>query len=448
MKRFLLLLALLPVLLSASGVRVLQVEYMVQSGPDLHKWQPDYSQFPGVKFILGTPSVATAFPGSSYHATRVLSILLDGPAKGHLESVTNSEAVTYTGASRGGPTALNGSTLRPSEKATWDMENHSWGGYDQLAMDPVTLDTVTFVDGARVITPTVYPGILAKFVERLERDNVVAVVACNNPSDPAKLKLLNGAQSPNMIRVASSSTGWLDIPGRGPDACDVIADNSYAAPVVGQTVIALIAWAKDNGVAYKAADVKKAIVSTVKRDSSGKPMLNHTGAMAAFQAIYKPTTPATPTPTPLPVKATVSQLGDVSAVVGQTVTFSVSATGGTQPYSFGWAKNNVEIPGATSSSLKLASVTLGDVGDYNALVLNPAGLAISNTAHLSVTAPAPTATPTPLPTPTPIPTPSPAQLRASAAVSVGGTYDAAAHSFTVPETKVRALSDALTAQGL
>lgn len=72
-----------------------------------------------------------------------------------------------------------------------------------------------------------------------------------------------------------------------------------------------------------------------------------------------------------------------SAVAGARVSFSVSATG-TAPLAFQWRKSGVSIPGATSSSLTLASAQPADAGSYTVAVSNAAGSATSAAATLSV----------------------------------------------------------------
>jgi len=74
-----------------------------------------------------------------------------------------------------------------------------------------------------------------------------------------------------------------------------------------------------------------------------------------------------------------------TAAVGQSVTFTVAASG-TTPLSFQWQRNNANITGATQSSFTIASVGAGDDGDtFRAIVSNAFGSATSNNATLTVT---------------------------------------------------------------
>lgn len=71
--------------------------------------------------------------------------------------------------------------------------------------------------------------------------------------------------------------------------------------------------------------------------------------------------------------------------VGEAATFSVSASG-SQPLSYQWQRNGVNIPGATGASYTLASATLSDNGaQFRCKVSNAFGNVTSNAATLIVT---------------------------------------------------------------
>jgi lysyl endopeptidase len=79
--------------------------------------------------------------------------------------------------------------------------------------------------------------------------------------------------------------------------------------------------------------------------------------------------------------------------VGQSVTFSVTATG-TAPLSYQWRKGGGNISGATSSSYTIGAVGTGDAGSFDCVVTNGCGSATSSAATLTVnTAPSITAQP-------------------------------------------------------
>jgi hypothetical protein len=79
------------------------------------------------------------------------------------------------------------------------------------------------------------------------------------------------------------------------------------------------------------------------------------------------------------------------AVVGQSATFSVTASG-TAPFSYRWSFNGTQLSGATSSALTLANVQTTSAGSYTVVVTNAAGSATSAVATLTVYVPAGIAT--------------------------------------------------------
>ncbi len=73
-----------------------------------------------------------------------------------------------------------------------------------------------------------------------------------------------------------------------------------------------------------------------------------------------------------------------SKSTGQSVTFSVSATG-SNPLTYQWRKNGTNISGATGNSYTIASVQASDAANYSVTVSNSRGTATSNNATLTVT---------------------------------------------------------------
>lgn len=74
--------------------------------------------------------------------------------------------------------------------------------------------------------------------------------------------------------------------------------------------------------------------------------------------------------------------------VGDGVTFSVVATGGTTPYTYQWKKNTVDIGGATSNNYNISSTISGDAGNYTVVVTDAVPNSVtSNIAVLTVVTP-------------------------------------------------------------
>jgi hypothetical protein len=92
----------------------------------------------------------------------------------------------------------------------------------------------------------------------------------------------------------------------------------------------------------------------------------------------EPTEPAAPTITYAPK--------DTNVIEGESVTFSVIATGNPIP-SYQWQKNGVDIAGATDSTYEIASATLDDNDtQYQVIVSNEMGTVTSSQVNLRVTA--------------------------------------------------------------
>ncbi|HVU17052.1 MAG TPA: immunoglobulin domain-containing protein [Candidatus Didemnitutus sp.] len=72
-----------------------------------------------------------------------------------------------------------------------------------------------------------------------------------------------------------------------------------------------------------------------------------------------------------------------TAVVGQSVTFSVSVSG-TAPFSYQWYKDSAAISGGTSATYAIASVQTGDAGSYTVAVSNAYGSTNSDSGALTV----------------------------------------------------------------
>ena len=90
----------------------------------------------------------------------------------------------------------------------------------------------------------------------------------------------------------------------------------------------------------------------------------------------------TVTLSPVPPSIT-AQPHDLTVILGQTATFSVTATG-TTPLDFQWRLNGVPIAGATQSGLSLSHVVLAQAGTYSVVVTNAVGTALSADARLTV----------------------------------------------------------------
>jgi Immunoglobulin domain/Immunoglobulin I-set domain len=106
---------------------------------------------------------------------------------------------------------------------------------------------------------------------------------------------------------------------------------------------------------------------------------NSAGSLSSNPATLTVTSVATaPSITAQPTNRTVS--------VGQTATFSVTATG-TAPLTYQWKKGGTAIVGATAATYTTPATAIGDSGStFLVVVTNAAGSQTSNSAQLTVTA--------------------------------------------------------------
>lgn len=82
--------------------------------------------------------------------------------------------------------------------------------------------------------------------------------------------------------------------------------------------------------------------------------------------------------------AIVKQPGAATISAGQSVTFSVTATG-SKPLHYQWQKNGTAIANATASSYSLPNAKTSDAGNYRVVVSNAFGNTVSNNAQLTIT---------------------------------------------------------------
>ncbi len=115
--------------------------------------------------------------------------------------------------------------------------------------------------------------------------------------------------------------------------------------------------------------------------NSGSPPPAFTGLLDYFFNRVSPISPEDGATVPPAISV---QPSDQVVTVSQTAVFSVTATG-SMPLLYQWQKNAVDIPGATSSTLNVPFVTLGDNGNiYRVIVTNGLGSVASNNALLTV----------------------------------------------------------------
>ncbi|MBX3747733.1 MAG: serine hydrolase [Verrucomicrobiae bacterium] len=80
----------------------------------------------------------------------------------------------------------------------------------------------------------------------------------------------------------------------------------------------------------------------------------------------------------------VTQPADVTAAVGDTVSFSVVAIGA-RPFNYQWTRNGQPVEGATGATYALEDLALADAGaTFSVAISNPHGLSVSRAARLNM----------------------------------------------------------------
>lgn len=111
------------------------------------------------------------------------------------------------------------------------------------------------------------------------------------------------------------------------------------------------------------ADVLKRRITGVSADAPGAKIDMATISPASFSTPLNATTEVT---------------------AGTTLTLTVSVTGGLEPYSYQWYKNNNAISGATEATYAKASTTTADSGTYKVVVHDVYGNIISSSTVATV----------------------------------------------------------------
>lgn len=111
------------------------------------------------------------------------------------------------------------------------------------------------------------------------------------------------------------------------------------------------------------ADVLKRRITGVSADTVGAKIDMATISPASFST---------------PLNAT------TSVTTGETMTLTVAATGGLEPYSYQWYKNNNTIAGANAATYAKASTTTADSGTYKVVVHDVYGNIISSSTVATV----------------------------------------------------------------
>jgi hypothetical protein len=138
-----------------------------------------------------------------------------------------------------------------------------------------------------------------------------------------------------------------------------------------------------NGTNLVAADADFLELTNVTQEQAGTYQLVVSNVLATAASSAATLTVLVLTPPTISV-----DISNQTAMTGSDVCFQLGVSG-TNPLSFQWLFNGVNLPGATSNSLNLAKVSLSQAGTYQVIVANPSGSAQSSLVTLDIIEPAP-----------------------------------------------------------
>jgi hypothetical protein len=143
-------------------------------------------------------------------------------------------------------------------------------------------------------------------------------------------------------------------------------------------------WLKNNSAMAGATSATLTLNNVASADAANYSVTVTNAVGRATSAAATLTVLVPPAITTAPVSA--------SVVLGNSVSFSASASG-TAPLSFQWLKNGVAIPGAISNVLTLSAVSTNVAANYSVVVTNIVGSVVSSSAALTVLVPPAIVTP-------------------------------------------------------
>ena len=141
-------------------------------------------------------------------------------------------------------------------------------------------------------------------------------------------------------------------------------------------------WYKDGTAIERATEADYTVDAATLNDAGfyTVEVTNQFGSVTSEPALLTVIEPAAPTIIEQPASANIK--------TGESVTFSVSATG-TAPLSYQWFKDGFDIPGATGPTYTIENATPNHTGTYTVRITNKFGTTTSEPARLSVTDPVP-----------------------------------------------------------
>ncbi len=242
--------------------------------------------------------------------------------------------------------------------------------------------TATFVVAATGTAPLTY--------QWLRNGQAISDATANLYTTPATTSADNGARFSVMVTNAAGSITSDEAVLTVNEPPAITSQPQDITVTAGQTATFTVTatgtaplsyqWSRNGQVISGATSASYTTPPTSGADSGAifaVTITNAAGTMTSGDATLTVNVP--PTIATQPVSATV--------IVGQTATFTVSATG-TAPLTYQWSRNSQPIPGATAATYSTPATVLTDDGaTFAVTVSNLAGTAVSISATLSVIEP-------------------------------------------------------------
>jgi len=225
--------------------------------------------------------------------------------------------------------------------------------------------------------------------------NLSPVLARRNRCAPKPSRFVFSLLLVLLATLTSGCSAYIDSGSPASTQPTITSQPASQSAMTGQTATFTVAasgtgplsyqWQKNGATISGATSSSYVTPATTNADNGAKFIVlvsNSVGSAKSSAAVLTVTSAsAVPSITAQPASQTVA--------VGQTASFSVTATG-TAPLSYQWRKNGTAIAGAASSSYTTPATTTSDnSAQFTVVVSNSVGSASSNAATLTVNAAAP-----------------------------------------------------------
>ncbi|MDG2214209.1 MAG: immunoglobulin domain-containing protein, partial [Verrucomicrobiota bacterium] len=230
---------------------------------------------------------------------------------------------------------------------------------------------------SNTLSPNEHYGVGVFFMRVVDISNAPGVGRDTNGSEPKLPLIYSHASRATGLRI---STGSAPVITSHPEDINATAGNNVTFDVNATGIAPLTYQWQKNGADLPGANSATLQLTDINTTHAGTYRIIVSNDLGSVTS-----NPVHLTVGDAPVIAT--HPTDANATTGTTVSFDVNATG-TEPLSYQWQKNGVDINGSTSATLTLNNVQGEDNGTYTVVVSNSLTSTTSNPATLTVRLPA------------------------------------------------------------